>query len=137
MCCSVGPCPLAGDVDHVMGSLIQIAALLTARIMSEYYVRHVHLFVSKGYGENGKKRVETHTAVAVIVPHLHGQVWPLQEFSLQYRIDCKRDSTPNAPFNVVLSVPVFITGLKSLALTCAFLQGRVFLTVWESVHYSC
>lgn len=79
-----------------------------------------------------KKRVETHTAVAVIDPHLHGQ-----EFSLQYRIDCKRDSTPNAPFNVVLSVPVFITGLKSLALTRAFFQGRVFLTVWESVHYSC
>lgn len=84
-----------------------------------------------------EKRVETHTAVAVIDPHLHGQVWPLQEFSLQYRIDCKRDSTPNAPFNVVLSVPVFITGLKSLALTRAFFQGRVFLTVRESVHYSC
>lgn len=80
-----------------------------------------------------KKRVETHTAVALIDPHLHGQVWPLQEFSLQY----KRDATPNAPFNVVLSVPVFTTGLKSLALTWAFFQGRVFLTVWESVHYSC
>lgn len=67
-----------------------------------------------------KKRVEAHTAVAVIDPHLHGQVWPLQEFSLPYRIDCKRDSTPNAPFNVVLSVPVIITGLKSLALTESF-----------------
>lgn len=62
MCCSVGPCPLAGDVDHVMGSLKQIAALLTARIMSEYYVRHVHLFVSKGYGENEKKSRNSHSS---------------------------------------------------------------------------
>lgn len=62
MCCSVGRCPLAGDVDHVMGSLIQIDALLTARIMSEYNVRHVHLFVSKGYGENEKKSRSSHSS---------------------------------------------------------------------------